>query len=363
MWYPDLLRQRLGFKGLIVTDAMEMTGLRRLYPAGPSASGRAAVDAIKAGNDVIVLPSDLESAYHGILEAVRNREIAEERIDASVRRILMAKASVGLDKARLVNIEQIGTTVALPGDMQLAQQVADSAVTLVREQGPELPLSRNFHRAGQEKGGPQASAAGNSGLVSVLFVDDARGEMGRELARALLARAPGSKIFYVDERNAGTLAGNIVEAVGQANVVIAAAYVIPTAAKLITVQGRLTNSVGLPDSMGGLLDRIMEVAAQKTVLVAMGSPYLALSFPQVTTYLCTYSSASSSELAAVKALFGEIPIQGKLPVSLKSLADRGDGIQLVPRTAAVRDGPWHSSLTCPHTVESMGRADGPFCIA
>src|SRR6202171_1490603 len=98
----DLLKKELKFRGLVVTDAMEMGALTRLYPhGGASASGRAAVDAVRAGNDLLILPSDLQGAYGGLLNAVRSGEIADSRIDESVLKILEAKASVGLGKARL----------------------------------------------------------------------------------------------------------------------------------------------------------------------------------------------------------------------------------------------------------------------
>ena len=95
-----LLKQQMGFKGLVVTDAMDMNGLTKLFPEGGSAAaGRAAVEAVKAGNDVLLIPSDLDGSYNGLLQAVRSGEIPESRIDQSVLKILRAKASVGLNKA------------------------------------------------------------------------------------------------------------------------------------------------------------------------------------------------------------------------------------------------------------------------
>jgi len=95
-----VLKNEMGFKGIVATDAMEMGALTRLYPqGGAAASGRAAVDAVKAGNDMLLLPSDLEGAYNGVLRAVRLGEISEKRIDESVLKILRAKAMTGLNKA------------------------------------------------------------------------------------------------------------------------------------------------------------------------------------------------------------------------------------------------------------------------
>jgi beta-N-acetylhexosaminidase len=91
-----LLREQLGFKGVIVSDAMEMHGLTKLYPAGRgNPASRAAVDAVKAGQDLLELPSDLDGTYNGLLQAVKSGEISRAQIDASVRRLLLVKAKVG----------------------------------------------------------------------------------------------------------------------------------------------------------------------------------------------------------------------------------------------------------------------------
>ena len=115
-----LLQQKMGFHGLVITDALDMSGLRQAFPQeGSEGAGRAAVEAVKAGNDMLLLPSDLDGAYNGLLRAVRSGEIPESRIDESVLKILRAKASVGLNKAKLVDIDAVTQIVAKtrePGD-------------------------------------------------------------------------------------------------------------------------------------------------------------------------------------------------------------------------------------------------------
>jgi len=130
-----VLKQQLGFQGLVITDAMDMNALTRLLPAG-----RAAVEAVKAGNDVVLIPADLNAAYNGLLNAVRNGEIPQAQIDASVLRVLRAKAAVGLHRARLVDIRALSEIIARPADLALGQQVADEAVALVRDNDHMLPL-------------------------------------------------------------------------------------------------------------------------------------------------------------------------------------------------------------------------------
>src|SRR5579862_1473961 len=99
-----LLKNQLGFKGIVVTDALDMAGLNSLYASNP---GRVAVDAFGAGNDVLTMPADLDACYRAMLEAVRTGEIRQDRLDASVLKILRAKASLGLENNRVVDVAAI----------------------------------------------------------------------------------------------------------------------------------------------------------------------------------------------------------------------------------------------------------------
>ena len=314
-----VLKQQLGFQGLVVTDAMDMNAITRLFPAG-----RAAVEAVKAGNDVILIPADLNASYNGLLSAVRSGEIPQAQIDASVLRILHAKAAVGLNKARLVDINALADVIARPADLALAQQVADEAVALVRDNGHTLPLLGNRTSASQ----PAYQIPGSPGsrVLAVVFSDDVRTDAGRVLERELRARIPGVNMFYIDPRIASGMSEQVLEAADHAQTVIAAAIAAPTAGKVLRVNGVLTGSVSLDDATAALLHRLLERAAAKTVLVALGNPYLAAQFPEVQNYLCTFSNAPVSEMSAVKALFGEIPINGRLPVTIPGIAARGGGI-------------------------------------
>lgn len=338
----DLLKDKMHFQGLIVTDALEMHGLTRLYPEnGPNPAGRAAVDAVKAGNDMVLLPSDLDGAFRGLVEAVKSKEISQQQIDASVLRILRAKASLGLHKARFVSLEDVSRIVSRPESVDFAQQVADSATTLVRDNGQVLPLSRTASRpAGTtETPGAYRSSGTGSPLVAVVITDDVRSEYGRVFDIELRRRARGTKVYFVDGSIAGGMTAEILEAVKQADRVVVAAYVVPTAAKQTIVNGQLTNTVGLNDATGNLMQQLLQTAGQKTGVIAMGNPYLASNFPDVQTYICTYSNAPTSERSAVKLLFGEMQLKGKLPVSLPGIADRGFGLELKPEELRVAASP------------------------
>jgi beta-N-acetylhexosaminidase len=133
--------------------------------------------------------------------------------------------------------------------------------------------------------------------------------------------------MYVDPRFAAAVSDDVLKAVDDASTVVAAVYVVPNA-------GKMGNTVDMADATGTLLQRLLERAAAKTVLVAMGNPYLASDFPKVENYMCTFSNATVSETAAVKALFGEIAIRGHLPVSIPNVAQRGAGIERPVQSAS-----------------------------
>ena len=335
-----LLKDKLGFRGIVVTDAMDMAGLTRLYSED---IGQAAVDAFKAGNDLIVIPPDLEAAYDALLKAVRNGEITQARLDASVLKLLQAKAALGLHRSRLVNLDALTTLVGRPENLALGQQVADEAVTLVRDNGKLLPLKPS----GTVKPGlPYVGVDEvHNKLVVIVLSDDVRTEAGRTLERQVKARVPDANVLYVDPRIASAMTGEILKDISEANAVIAAVYVIPTAGKAVEGANGPTNSVALADASGTLLQKILDSAVQKTVVLAMGNPYLAQDFPAVQNYVCTFSNVSVSEISAVKALFGEIPLRGHLPVSIPNIAQRGAGIE---RPATVTQGELphaHSQIT------------------
>ncbi|HZR57199.1 MAG TPA: glycoside hydrolase family 3 N-terminal domain-containing protein [Terriglobales bacterium] len=317
-----LLKNQLGFKGIVVTDALDMAGVTSLYSAN---IGRAAVDAFKAGNDVLLIPADLDASYRAVLEAVRSGEISQAQLDASVLKLLKAKASLGLQKTRLVDLNTLPTTIGKPENVALGQQISDDAVTVVRDNGKILPLKKEGTIA---TGLPyQKVQEVRDRVVVVVFSEDVRTDSGRTLDHQIRSRIPDAHVIYIDPRIAGAMSSEVLSAVDQAQAVVAAIYMVPTAGKAVKVEnGTIKNSIGLADASGSLLQTILDRAAEKTTVLAMGNPYLAQDFPSVQNYICTFSNASVSEISAAKALFGEIPIRGHLPVSIPNIAQRGSGM-------------------------------------
>src|SRR5580693_3588499 len=203
----DLLERQLGFKGLIVTDALDMAGLTHLFANN---IGRAAVEAFKAGNDLLLIPADLGASYDAMVKAVRSGEIPQARLDQSVLKILKIKASLGLQVSRTVDVGALATAVGKPENIAFGQQVAESAVTLVRDNGKVLPLKTK----GTTKAGlPYMSREEtHNNTVAVIFSDDVRTESGRAFGREFRARIPDARVIYVDPRIAAGMSDEVVKA-------------------------------------------------------------------------------------------------------------------------------------------------------
>ena len=316
----NLLKGELGFKGIVVTDGLDMAGLTHLYAGNV---GRAAVDAFKAGNDVLTMPFNLDASYHAVLAAVRSGEISRARLDASVLKILRMKVSVGLQNTRLVDVAAIPGLVGTAANLATGQRISDASITLVRDNRELLPLRQipavksvnvALHpRAGKNKA-DQAKARG--GVFVIMLCDNVRAEDGRVLEHEIHARMPDAKVVYVDPRVALRRTKAVLDGVDRAQAVVVAVYIVPSAARSRKLGRGGKHPSSLPDSTSALFEKILDRASQKTAVLAMGNPYLTDDFPAIQNYICTFSNVTVSEVSAARALFGEIPMSGHMPVNL-----------------------------------------------
>jgi beta-N-acetylhexosaminidase len=238
---------------------------------------------------------------------------------------LLAKASVRLNKATQVDIKNISSIVSNPENLAAAQQMADSALTLVRENGRMLPLQRRGTVSSTPAYGTIATE-GNK-LLCIIFTDDVRSDSGRQFQRELQSRVPDARMIYVDPRIAAGSRQEIQSAVKAAENILVAVYMVPVAGRAVRKEGgTAVNSISMPESTAVLLQSILQAKKMNTVVVSFGSPYVASDFPEIENYVCAYSNVTTSEIAAVKALFGEIPFLGRLPVTIPGFAQRGTGM-------------------------------------
>ena len=162
-------------------------------------------------------------------------------------------------------------------------------------------------------------------VVAVIFSDRPRGsDGGRAFASELRKRALDATVFFVDPSNSSYVFDNVMAAVRDACSVIAVAESVPNPRR--TTEGRAGGSVGLNTGPMQLLTEMVKTAGTKTIVVAFGNPYTGGSIPGIQTYMCTYSNTAVSASSLARALFGEISIHGRLPVSIPNLAPRGTGL-------------------------------------
>jgi beta-N-acetylhexosaminidase len=193
-----------------------------------------------------------------------------------------------------------------------------------------LPLNR----LGASTSGPAYGAIQKEGskLLCIIFTDDVRSDNGRQLQRELRARVPDARVIFVDPRIAAGSMPEIQNALKAAENVLAAIYLVPVPGRAVRTEGATSvNTISMPDATATLLQSILQARREKTIVVSFGSPYFLADFPQIENYVCAYSNAFTSEVAAVKALFGEIPFRGRLPVTIPGLAPRGTGMDYPAR--------------------------------
>jgi beta-N-acetylhexosaminidase len=279
-----LLRDELGYRGLIVTDAMDMGGITVRY-----APGEAAVRAVLAGADAILMSPVPEAAYQALLEAVKNKRISRERLDSSVRRILEAKARLGLHQQRLVDLNLLNQKFAESRWQRESQEISDRGVTLLRDAGHRLPIDGTK---------PQRA------LLLSMYADP-EPYPGEDLERELRGRFDSLTALRADTRfvNAGVLKLPPPES-----------YDLAILAYFVRVSDRKGN-VDIPAEQLQLADQIYK-AGKPVITLGLGSPYLIERFPKAETWLAAFGISDVAQISLARALFGEIPIRGHLPVTL-----------------------------------------------
>jgi beta-N-acetylhexosaminidase len=292
-----ILRNEMGFKGLIVSDAMSMSGLTIYFT-----QEEAGVRAFLAGTDILEKPADTDAMIRGLRDAVKSGRIPEARLNESVRKQLAWKYELGLVKNRITPLDQIDRIVSTSDVGALSDEIASRAITLVRNNDGVLPLNR-------------------SAKIAVLGISNGfdgpmtMGPLARTLAQNGLRFTP----VYLQENSTAEQVAAARKAVDEADIVIAGLYG--------RVRSGAKNSVGIPEN-GAVILRDTLAADKKVVGIAFGNPYILSSFPQMKTYIVAYGDMPSLQRASARATLGMQDFTGKLPISLPGLHPRGTGIQL-----------------------------------
>jgi beta-N-acetylhexosaminidase len=310
-----VLRRELAFRGLIYTDSMGMQGVTNMH-----APGEAAVRAILAGNDVVLHSPDDGAAFAGILDAVKSRRIAQGRIDASVERILRAKARAGLHKARAVNLEEIPKVVGTRAHQAVADAVSERSITLIKDTKNHVPVR----------------LAKDAQVLYLSVLDYPSGwriaSPSRTFIPELRKRWPNVTAIELSDRTTASEVELVRAMVPRYDAVIASVFV-----RTASFSGRMDLAPGLQRL---LLDasRTTTAAGRPFVTTFFGNPYAATFLADLPAMVLTYDFYDRAEASAVRAIAGEVPIRGRLPIALPGMFEFGHGLERsgAPSTGAGR---------------------------
>ena len=284
-----LLREELGFNGVIVTDAMDMHAIQQ-----GDALGEDALRAVSAGADLLLLtsdPDDQKRVYKSLVSAIQNSELDEEATSASIERILSLKRW-------LAEYPQPDLSVVGCAEHQaVADEIAERSITLVRDDANLLPLKINpKHRIAAIVPKPVDLTPADTSSYVTPELGTAMRQYHHNVDEFILSYAPEA-----DE------IAKLLEHLQEYDMFIIStlnAYASPAQAKFV----RQALKLGIP-----------------SVVAALRLPYDLTVFPEAKTYVCTYSILEPSMRALAKTLFGEIELEGKLPVSIPNLYPLGHG--------------------------------------
>lgn len=316
----DLLRGSMKFGGLLVTDALDMNGV-----LGNLSMAEATLRAVEAGNDVLLMPTDAKVSIKAVVDAVTAGRISEQRIDQSVRKLLMAKHEFGLHQQRLVDVEALRRRIGTAENLAPARAAAEKSITLVRDSFRLVPFKM-----------PRQSR-----IVSITVSSRADLSAGRGFDSELRSAFPRLLSLsltpeVVAEATAGAAAGNAGGYKITPNPVILPAAIrnaiaIAKGADVVIVSsyiGAATNTASMVPTRGlPELIRALRAAGTKVVLVSFNNPYLQLGLPLTEAHLIAWSPWTASQRAAARALAGRAPITGALPITLPGIARYGDGLK------------------------------------
>jgi beta-N-acetylhexosaminidase len=302
----QVLRRDLGFNGLVVTDALDMSGLTIYFK-----QDEAAVRALLAGADMLLKPADPDAIVRGLRDAVRSGRLTEKRIEESARRVLAAKYDLGLVQQRITPLDRIERLVSNRDAIALAQEIAEHAITLVRNDAKLLPLT-NLR--------PDAR------IVNIAITNgDDRLIIAQPFVAAMTRANRRLETIVLDDRSSDAEVQKALARAQGADIVIASLY-----GRVRSGQAR---SVGLPEPGARALASLINAHAP-VIGISFGNPYLLADFPTLQTYLVAYGDMPSLQQAAARAALGQTDITGRLPITLPALYARGTGIQMKAASAS-----------------------------
>jgi len=295
-----LLRNEMQFKGIIISDAMDMRGVLDQYGAVESVKR-----AIAAGIDVLIQPLSVPETIDAVVAGVREGRYTEARLDESVRRILMAKAGLGLNRSKLVDLNALRFIVGDSAHINTSNSIALKSITLVKDSLGDVPL------ASPPAARVLSVAVGRRADLSagVAFNDVIRGRYAGLRAEFLVADDPSADYARMER------------AADSADITIVSSYV---------GQAWNATSAAAPQAFTSFIDHLAR-PGRKLIVISFGNPYLLQEISAIPAYVVAWGGSQGSQVAAARALLGTSPITGRLPISIPL----DDGTRKIPRGTGI----------------------------
>jgi beta-N-acetylhexosaminidase len=290
-----LLREEMGFDGVIISDAMDMRGVLDKYGAV-----EAAIRAVEAGADVLIQPVDVSQAIDAVVSGVMQDRYPESRLDASVRRILSMKQRMGLDRDRFVRLDGVREVVGDSNHVLIAREIAERSITLVRDSLKRVPLGR---------------LSRNARILSITYARRNDLGAGTTFNSELRKSFDALRAEYINADDPGTNYNRLQQAADSADVTVISSYISHSWSAV---------SASVPRAFADFV-RQLSARGARPIVIAMGNPYLLQQIPEVPAYLIAWGGFPISQQAAARALVGSSAISGKLPISIPPLAPLGAG--------------------------------------
>jgi len=291
----ELLRGEMGFRGIIISDAMDMRGVLDQFGAD-----EAVKRAIAAGIDVLIQPLDVPQTIDAVVAGVREGRYTEARLDSSARKVLNIKSRLGLAQRKLVDLNTLRFLVGDSSNLQVARRIAEKSITLVKDSLREVPMSNR-----------------NARVLSITLARRADLAAGNAFNAELRGALPNLRTEFVATEDASLNFPRLIAAADSADITIVGSYV-----------GQNWDAVtaSAPQAFATFVQTLMQ-RGRKPVIVAFGNPYLLQQLPWVGTYLVAWGGFPVSQTAAARALLGTSAISGRLPISIPPYIGRGVGIE------------------------------------
>jgi beta-N-acetylhexosaminidase len=293
-----LLRGELGFKGIIISDAMDMRGVLDQY-----GSDEAVKRAIAAGIDVLIQPLDVSQTIDAVVAGVKEGRYTEARLDSSVRRVVETKRRLGLAQTKLVDLNALRFLIGDSSNLQIARRVAEKSITLVRDSLRQVPI-----------------ATGSTKVLSITLARRADLGAGNAFNAELRTGLPNLRTEFMATEDAPLNFPRLVAAADSADVTIVGSYV---------GQNWDAVSASAPQAFANFVQTLVQ-RGRKPIVVAFGNPYLLQQLPSIGAYLVAWGGFPVSQTAAARALLGSSAISGHLPITIPPYAGRGTGIERSP---------------------------------